>query len=547
MLPADGQPPPPGGTSLGNGWFVIDREDLPDFESHRANTPRFAIIEPETVFTLFGGESEPKFGDQWYLENTGQEGGTPGADVSAVDAWSLTSGGPSVVVAIVDSGMDLDHPDLVDRLWQNPGEPSEDGLDSDGNRFVDDIHGWDFVDSDNKPDDTNGHGTQVAGVLAASVNGVGIAGIAAGISIMPLRACAPDCDAAPLISAINYAVANGADVINLSLGSKPGDPVSSALQQSIDDAAAAGVTVVAAVGNDSVDIDSEPVYPASFPSVIAVSATDRNDALSTFSNYGSSSVDLAAPGEDILTTGINGDVTVSGTSFSAPLTAGTSALMLTCDPTLAHTEIQERLRSTADTVGDLASTSISGGRLNAAAAAPHVFCDIYRSIFITEITWLREVGITKGCNPPDNNLFCPTGNVSRGQMAAFLARALALPAASKDYFDDDTESVFQDDINKIAEANITKGCNPPDNDLFCPDGKVTREQMAAFLARALGLPDASMDYFTDDASSIFEDDINRIAEANITDGCNPPDNDNFCPSNVITREQMAKFLQRAFG
>jgi hypothetical protein len=156
-------------------------------------------------------------------------------------------------------------------------------------------------------------------------------------------------------------------------------------------------------------------------------------------------------------------------------------------------------------------------------------------------------GITKGCNPPTNNRYCPSSDLSRGQMAAFIRRALALPSSSTDYFMDDDESVFEGDINALAEAGITRGCNPPTSDRFCPDGTTTREQMAAFLRRAFSYPAATTDYFTDDDTSIFEADINSIAKAGVTLGCNPPGNTRYCPTDLVKRDQMASFFARALG
>jgi len=154
-------------------------------------------------------------------------------------------------------------------------------------------------------------------------------------------------------------------------------------------------------------------------------------------------------------------------------------------------------------------------------------------------------GITKGCNPPLNTLFCPKEPVTRGQMAAFLVRALDLPAAGDAGFTD-VSGVFTDSINRLAAAGITKGCNPPANDRYCPGESVTRGQMAAFLVRALELGATSQSPFTD-ADGVFEDSINRLAAAGITKGCNPPDNDRYCPGNAVTREQMATFLTRGLG
>ncbi len=131
-------------------------------------------------------------------------------------------------------------------------------------------------------------------------------------------------------------------------------------------------------------------------------------------------------------------------------------------------------------------------------------------------------------------------------MASFLVRALGLPAAETDHFTDDSGSVHEGDINALAEAGITKGCNPPDNTLYCPGRSVTRGEMAAFLVRAFGYTDpGDGDLFTDDDGSVFESDIDRLAVAGVTKGCNPPDNTRFCPNEPVTREQMASFLARA--
>jgi DNA-binding beta-propeller fold protein YncE len=175
------------------------------------------------------------------------------------------------------------------------------------------------------------------------------------------------------------------------------------------------------------------------------------------------------------------------------------------------------------------------------------FVDDDDSIFEADIEWLAEQGITKGCNPPHNSLFCPKDPVTRGQMAAFLNRALDLPDAAGNTFTDDDSSVFQADIEALAASGITKGCNPPANDRFCPAERLTRGQMAAFLVRALDLPRVTGDRFTDDDSSVFEGDIEALAAAGITRGCNPPANDRFCPNDPVTREQMAAFLRRALG
>lgn len=177
------------------------------------------------------------------------------------------------------------------------------------------------------------------------------------------------------------------------------------------------------------------------------------------------------------------------------------------------------------------------------------FSDDDGSVFEFDIEWMAAEGITKGCNPPLNDLFCPDSTVTRGQMAAFLVRALGLTDdGGGDLFIDDDDSIFERDIDRMATAGITKGCNPPVNDRFCPDSKVTRGQMAAFLVRALGyVDDGGGDLFIDDDDSVFEADIDRLGTAGVTRGCNPPDNDRYCPDSAVTRGQMAAFLHRALG
>ncbi|MCP3998127.1 MAG: S-layer homology domain-containing protein, partial [bacterium] len=174
------------------------------------------------------------------------------------------------------------------------------------------------------------------------------------------------------------------------------------------------------------------------------------------------------------------------------------------------------------------------------------FDDIADSVFIGDILWLAESGITKGCS---DTSFCPTQYVTRGQMAAFLSRALGYTnSGDGDLFTDDDGSIFEVSIDRLATAGVTKGCNPPINDNFCPDNYVTREQMAAFLVRALNLIDQDPQIdFDDDDTSIFEDAIEKLATAGITKGCNPPTNSNFCPHDRVTRQQMAAFLNRALG
>ena len=264
--------------------------------------PAVEYVEPDYLLRPQQVPNDPDFNKQWYLENTGQVTngyvGKPGADIDAVTAWQRTGNNAQITVAVIDSGVDLDHPDIVSSLWSNPGEIPANGIDDDGNGKIDDIHGWDFVDNDNLPQDATGHGTHVAGIIAAATdNGVGIAGLAKNARIMALRFIDGfDLGAtSDAIAAIEYALDNGATIINCSWGSAY---YSYALR---DTMAAADALFICAAGNNAGNNDAAPFYPASYDSwnVLAVAATNSQDSLAWFSNYGNVSVDLAAPGSNI--------------------------------------------------------------------------------------------------------------------------------------------------------------------------------------------------------------------------------------------------------
>ncbi|HSJ34908.1 MAG TPA: S-layer homology domain-containing protein [Acidimicrobiia bacterium] len=184
-----------------------------------------------------------------------------------------------------------------------------------------------------------------------------------------------------------------------------------------------------------------------------------------------------------------------------------------------------------------------------AASAAGTFTDDDGNVHESNIEAIAAEGITRGCNPPVNDLFCPSDPVTRGQMAAFLVRAMGYTDdGGGDRFTDDDNSVFKSDIDKLATAGVTLGCNPPANTRFCPDTFVSRGQMAAFLVRAMGYTDdGGGDRFTDDDNSVFESDIDKLATASVTLGCNPPANTRFCPTELVLRDQMASFLARALN
>lgn len=306
------------------------------------------------------------------------------------EAWQVTTGDEHVIVAVIDSGVKYDHADLADNIYINSGEVL-DGIDNDGNGFIDDIHGWDFRSTglndllqDNDPSDFAGHGTGVAGVTGAvGNNATGITGVAWQVRILPLKIAGdivPNLDSFSAIEAIDYAVAQGAQVINASYiaqdyryGVYQGDRYSHLHLEAIKAAQEAGVLLVAAAGNSDSDrnIDEKATYPSCYnlANVISVAATTDNDSLRHNSNYGAKSVDLAAPGENIYTTSKTGGYdTQSGTSFAAPQVAGIAALMLVRFPVMGARKLRLMIMEGADAISSHAGKTVTGGRANAYAA-----------------------------------------------------------------------------------------------------------------------------------------------------------------------------------
>ncbi len=338
------------------------------------------LIFPTPLLAL--ESNDPLYDEQWYLEK-----------IQAPSAWDIETGRSDIVVAIIDSGVDLDHPDLEGNLWTNTREIAGNGVDDDKNGYIDDIHGWDFVDDDEIPGPEVGgaatadaitHGTLVAGLVGAMGNNAeGVTGVAWNVSIMSLRMLDEEgngnsTDAA---AAMRYAVANGADIINLSFSGVNNDLV---LSHAVEDAYEAGIVVVAALGNDGMNADTTPVYPACYGSdnadwVIGVAATNALDKATSFTNFGEDCVDLSAPGVDIFGMSYH-DVDQgfeqaykggwSGTSMASPLVAGSVGLLLSAYPSLTPDAVKTVLQLSVDPVSATpALRKLYGtGRLNIANA-----------------------------------------------------------------------------------------------------------------------------------------------------------------------------------
>ena len=361
-------------------------EGVPEAISGYENRPDVEFAEPNykvTAETI--ASTDPYISEQWYLDKVRVWGG-----------WAKTSGSPDTVIAVLDTGVDLDHPDLKDNIWINKGEVPNDGADNDGNIYVDDVNGWDFVAGDNNPrpdfkewwftKEGIDHGTIIAGIAAAVGNNArGIAGVAWKSKIMSVRVLdsAGSGDVLTVIEGIDYAVEKGVDVINLSF---IGSGFSKSLFLALERAYNAGVVVVAAVGNQGglgKDLDEEPLYPVCYYGgdgeniVIGVAATDRDDKKTVFSNYGTKCVDVSAPGVDVWSTVAYNPGEVgfdqyysggwSGSSVAAPLVAGTAALIKSLNPNLGVPEVRNLLTVNADNIDNLNpeyAGKLGKGRLN---------------------------------------------------------------------------------------------------------------------------------------------------------------------------------------
>ena len=365
-----------------------------------AADPRVASVEPNLrrFPSLVPGDG--LFRHQWSMRNNGQNHaasfggshrGRGDADIDAHEAWDVTTGEPTdpadrVVIAVIDGGVDLDHPDLAGAIWVNEDETANDGIDDDGNGFVDDVNGWDFDGKDRNPNPPrrDSHGTHVAGVIAAQHDGVGIAGLCPNCRIMPLRF---GFTVGQEVRAIDYAVANGATVINMSFG---GPVWSAAERAAIDAAGDAGVLVVASAGNESLDNDTSvfmtnrdasPSFPASYelPEIVSVGASNDRDVygygsfcdrrrlpvwVCAFTSWGRISVDVAAPGVDIVSSVVAGTgdggtdhEAWDGTSMAAPHVSGIAALVRTLHPDLTPVEVKHAIMNAVDRPASLRLSS----------------------------------------------------------------------------------------------------------------------------------------------------------------------------------------------
>ncbi|TMO03417.1 S8 family serine peptidase [Pseudoalteromonas sp. S558] len=329
-------------------------------------------VEPDYRVSIASLPNDPRFDELWGLNNEGQTGGTVDADIDAPEAWEISTGSRDVVVGVIDTGVDYTHNDLASNVWVNTAEIAGDGIDNDGNGYIDDIHGINAITNSGDPMDDEGHGSHVSGTIGASGNNAtGIVGVNQEVSIvgckfLDAQGSGSSSDA---IKCIDYMVGLKNSGVNLRVlnNSWGGGGYSQALADAIASSEAAELLFVAAAGNDTIDNDVNPHYPSNYEnaSVLSVASTDQTDGISWFSHWGLTSVDMGAPGSAILsTTPGNSYASYSGTSMATPHVAGAAALVLSINPDLTTQELKELLMNSGDANTALQGKTVAGTRLN---------------------------------------------------------------------------------------------------------------------------------------------------------------------------------------
>ena len=393
--------------------------------------------EPDYVLKILDKTpNDPDFNRLWGLHNTGQDGGTADADIDAPEAWGITTGNREILVCVIDTGVNYDHEDLSSNMWVNKHEIPDNNVDDDGNGYIDDYLGWDFYNGDNDPMDDHDHGTHCSGTIGGiGNNAVGVAGVNWTVKIMPLKflsSCGSGATS-DAVEAILYSTMMGAMISSNSWG---GADFSQALYDAIEDFENSGGLFIAAAGNggdDGIgdDNDETPNYPSNYnlPNIIAVAATDRNDALADFSNYGLESVDVAAPGVDIYSTVISGYNTFSGTSMATPHVAGVAALVKAKNPSWEYAAIKAAIEQSVETKASLIGKIATGGRINAYQALLRSACpDCPPDGVITNVTYAP--GTICSCNNATSITIGPGVTIKNGATVTFKAPRVII----KNYF-----------------------------------------------------------------------------------------------------------------
>ena len=350
-------------------WSVAGSANLDVILDELNKDPNVEYAQENYLLSTSTLPTDTRFAEQWGLDNSGQtvggQTGTTGIDINAEDAWGVTQGASSVLVGVLDTGIDTSHSDLQGSIYVNANEIAGNGIDDDGNGYIDDVSGWDFVNGDNSVFDSSAsdtHGTQMAGIIAAEANGTGIVGAAPDVTLLPLKFISgSEGYTSDAIEAIAYAKSLGVQVINCSFAGSDYNP---ALKDAMEES---GILFICSAGNDGAELESAPVYPAAFdlPNKLSVASIDNRGNLAGFSNYGNY-VDLAAPGVGILTTIPNSSFqSISGTSASAAFVTGIAALVTSQYPDMTAVQLATRIRSNVTKLTSLVGQVWSDGMADA--------------------------------------------------------------------------------------------------------------------------------------------------------------------------------------
>jgi len=377
--------------------------------------PDVEYAEPNFIVSILATPNDPRFGELWGLHNTGQSGGTPDADIDAPEAWDITTGSSNVVVAVIDTGVDYAHEDLAVNMWTNPLEIPANGIDDDGNGYIDDIYGIDTFNNDSDPFDDHGHGTHVSGTIGGvGDNGIGVAGVNWDVKIIACKflSSGGSGDTADAVECLQYIKGLRDSGINIvaTNNSWGGGGYSQTLYDAIN--AQREILFMAAAGNSAADNDSYSFYPANYylPNLLSIAATDHNDARASFSDYGRRSVHVGAPGVDVLSSlpGNNYD-SWSGTSMATPHASGLAALLNASDPTYDWINIKNLILSGGDNIASMSGKTITGKRLNAFGS---LNCTDSPVFSILKCPATLEVGVPETLSVLSINCSEPVGPVS---------------------------------------------------------------------------------------------------------------------------------------